>query len=231
MRGVAKPRRIDLTDVRQVRIIPTRFPPVDLFETLVSAQDLEIAYAIESAFNDRVQAEAGHLHLVDRSEWLTGPGSTIVMAAFTHIGRASRFSSGGYGVYYAALDEDTAIAETVFHTERRMRETSEEPIELDMRCHVGDIRAPLEDIRGATYGHLQSPDLGTWPVCQEFAAKRRSDKSIGFLYRSARRAGGECIAGFSTRSVSRPRQGTRLRYCWNGTRIDRVMSIRDIRTL
>lgn len=228
---MAEPRRRNLAGTRQVRIIPSRFPPIDLFENLVDADELEIAYAIEGMTNDRVQAEIGDLRLVDKADWVTGPGATVVMAAFTHIGRESRFSDGSYGVYYAALDEATAIAETVFHTARRLRETAEPAIELDMRCYVGRVQKPLEDIRGPSWMHLRNPDLRTWPVCQRFGAERREAGADGLVYRSVRKEGGQCVAGFTTRSVSRPRQGRHLRYCWNGERIDRVLTVSQIRLL
>lgn len=225
------PRRRNLTGTSQYRIIPSLFPPVSLFETLVSPDELAVLYAIESMTNDRLQAEAGNLHLLPRGEWVTGPGASVVMAAFTHIGRASRFSAGTYGVYYAGLDIDTAIGETVFHSERRLRDTDEAPIELDMRCYVGKIERPLEDIRGRRFRHLQEPDLGTWPVCQAFGSARREAGAIGLLYRSVRRKGGECIAGFRPRAVSLPVPGQQFRYCWNGERIDRVFTVSRIREL
>lgn len=222
------PRRRHLIGATQFRIIPTRFPPVSLFETLVSADELEVLYAIESLTNDRVQAEAGNFWLVPKEEWVTGPGATVVMAAFTHVGRESRFSAGAYGVYYAARDVDTAIAETVFHTERRLRDTDEPAIELDMRCYTGTVQAPLEDIRGKRYVHLRNPDIATWPVCQAFGYARREAGASGLLYRSARRKGGECLAAFRPRAVSLPRQGRHLRYCWNGERIERVLTVSRI---
>ena len=231
MPGAVKLRRRNLVGVRQFRIIPTRFPPIALFERLVDADELEAAYAIESLTNDRAQAEAGNLYLVDKEDWVTGPGASVVMAAFTHIGRESRFSDGRYGVYYAALEEATAIAETVFHAERRMRETEEPAIELEMRCYTGTIQSPLDDIRGKAYAHLRDPDLSTGPVCQAFAAERRAAASLGLLYRSARADDGQCVAAFSPQAVSRPRQGKHLRYCWNGDRIERVIDIKSIRLL
>lgn len=225
------PRRRNLAGTTQYRIIPSIFPPVSLFETLVSPDELEVLYAIESLTNDRLQAEAGNLHLLPKEEWVTGQGASVVMAAFTHIGRASRFSAGGYGVYYAARDVDTAIAETVFHSERRLRDTAEEPIELDMRCYVGKVETALEDIRGRRFVRLQDPDLASWPVCQAFGSQRRDAGAVGLLYKSARHMGGECIAGFYPRAVSLPVQGQHFRYCWNGERVDRVMTVSHIREL
>ncbi|HEX7060992.1 MAG TPA: RES family NAD+ phosphorylase [Woeseiaceae bacterium] len=225
------PRRRNIAGTTQYRIVPSIFPPVALFETLVSADELEVLYAIESLTNDRLNAQAGNLYLVPKGEWVTGPGASVVMAAFTHIGRASRFSAGTYGVYYAGRDLDTAIAETVFHSERRLRDTDEAAIELDMRCYVGTVETALEDIRGRRFAHLQDPDLATWPVCQAFGSRRRDAGAFGLLYRSARHKDGECVAAFRPRAVSLPAQGQHFRYCWNGERIDRVMTVSRIREL
>ena len=225
------PRRRNLKGTRQYRIIPSRFPPVGLFERLVDPDELEILYAIESLTNDRVRAEAGDLHLVPKEEWVTGAGASVVMAAFTHIGRPSRFSDGSFGVYYASLDIDTAICETVFHTERRLRETDEPAIEIDMRCYSGTIAKPLDDVRGAAYARLQKPALSSWRVTQPFGKKRRDSGSWGLLYKSVRNAGGQCVAAFRPLTISKPRQGKHFRYRWNGSEIDQLMTISAVRTL
>ena len=224
-------RTVDLSRTRQYRIIPSRFPPIELFERLVDKDELETLYAIESLTNDRLRAAAGDLHRVPRDEWVTGPGASIVMAAFTHIGRPSRFSDGSYGVYYAALDEDTAIAETVFHTARFLALTREPPIEVERRCYVGRIERPLENLRGPAYAKYRDPDLATYPECQALGALRRNAGASGLVYRSARQTDGECIAAFRTRAVSRPVQGRHYRYQWDGTRIARVLTISAVREL
>ncbi len=234
MPGVAAQHRIrrrDLSGRRQYRIIPSRFPPIEIFETLADPADLEILYSIESLTNDRLRAAAGDLHRVPKEDWVTGPGATVVMAAFTHIGRPTRFSDGTHGVYYAAMDEDTAVAETVFHTARFLRQTAEPPIEVERRCYVGKVLQPLDDLRGPRFARLRDPDLATYPTCQAFAAERRSAGAWGLYYLSARHPGGECIAAFRTRTVSLPVQGRHFRYRWDGTRIDRVITVSDVREL
>jgi hypothetical protein len=221
-------RTRDLTGRKQFRIVPSRYPPVELFERIADPEDLELVYEIESLTNDRLRAEAGDLFRVPREEWVTGPGATVVMAAFTHLGRPSRFSDGSYGVYYAALDEATAIAETRFHAERFLALTHEPPVELDRRCYVGRIEAPLDDVRGAAFADLRDPDLSSWPHCQQFGAARRAAGASGLLYRSVRREGGECVAAFRPRAVSRPVQGRHLRYVWDGTRIANVYALSEV---
>ena len=117
-----------------VRIIPSVFPPVNLFERVARPEDLDAVQAIESAYNPRLRDAVGDLSLVPRDERVVGPGAGYIMAAFTHVSpEGSRFSNGTYGVFYAAQRESTAIAETRFHRERFMRATEEARCELDMR--------------------------------------------------------------------------------------------------
>jgi hypothetical protein len=216
---------------RQYRIVPSRFPPIALFERLVSRDELEIAYAIEALTNDRLRAQSGDLHRVPKEQWVTGPGALVVMAPFTHVGRASRFSDGGYGVYYAALDEDTAIAETAFHVARFLRQTREPPIEVDQRLYVGGVREPLDDIRGAAYESMRSPDLASWPACQAFGGARRAAGAAGLLYRSARSRDGECIGAFRPTAVTLPAQSKHYRYVFDGERVARVLVVSEVREL
>jgi hypothetical protein len=68
------------------RLIPSHFPPIALFENLLDPDELDAAYALESLTNDRLQDEIGNITLVPHDERVTGPGTTAIMAAFTHIG-------------------------------------------------------------------------------------------------------------------------------------------------
>ena len=102
----------------QYRIIPTKFPPINFFERFTPPELMAEAFEIESLTNERLLNEVGLLQQVKREDRMSGPGASVVMAAFTHIGNASRFTDGSYGIYYAGLSLETAIWETIFHRER-----------------------------------------------------------------------------------------------------------------
>tara|TARA_R110000772_G_C13306656_1_gene439434 strand:+ start:6499 stop:6837 length:339 start_codon:yes stop_codon:yes gene_type:complete len=91
------------------RLIPSRFPTITIFENLLDPAELELAYALEALTNDRLRDLAGDIAYVPPDERMVGPGSSVVMAAFTHAGNQSRFSDGGYGVFYAGLTMETSI--------------------------------------------------------------------------------------------------------------------------
>ncbi len=116
-----------------------------LFERVTDPADLDAVLALESLTNDRVRAEVGQLDLIPQEDRLAGPGTSAIMAAFTHLNPdGSRFSDGSYGVYYAGKTLETAIAETRHHREQFMRATAEPPMELDMRVYLADIDAHLQ---------------------------------------------------------------------------------------
>ena len=80
------------------RIIPSRFPPIELFERAVDPADLEAIYELESLTNDHLREEAGELQLVPSPDRIAGRGTSYIMAAFTHLNPAgSRFSVAPMG--------------------------------------------------------------------------------------------------------------------------------------
>ena len=210
------------------RIVPSRFPPIDLFESLVDPEELEILFEIESMTNDRLRDKVGEISLVAPLDRLTGPGASPVMAAFTHIDQPSRFTDGSYGIYYAGLSEYTSIMETKFHKEQFLMMTHEEPCKIEMRCYVGTLDCSLHDIRDDTYQEYQSKDVNTYPLCQTLAVSLIDGGSEGLYYNSARDPDGECIAAFKPTSVGYVHQGKHYEYVWNGNQIEHVIEMKQV---
>jgi RES domain len=217
---MADPRATTLRWQRIYRVIPTRHPPINVFEGIVDDSRMELAGWLEGLTNDRLRDESGEARIVPEADRVHGPGASIVMAAFTHLGRASRFTDGSYGVYYAAHSLETAVRETAFHRGKFMAATREPSCELDMRAYVGRPLKPLLDIRGPKYQVLHDPEDYATP--QSFAKPLRAKGHWGIVYRSVRHQGGECIAAFKPQAVSIPVAGAALAYVWDGERITKV---------
>ncbi len=203
------------------RIVASEYPPINFFETLVDPGLMEELFFIEGLTNDRLRDEVGEIALVAPEDRVSGPGSSPVMAAFTHVGVGSRFSDGSFGIYYAGESLTTAIEETKFHRERFLGYTKEASGEIDMRSYVGEVAQPLYDIR-IGYDDLHDPDTGTWSVPQVFGQEIRKNNSWGIAYRSVRNPGGECIAALRPPAVTIPCQGPHLSYVWDGSKITSV---------
>jgi len=210
------------------RIIPSRFPPINLFERVTDPADLETVLDIESMTNDRLRDEVGALNLVPPEDRISGPGTSPIMAAFTHLPPyGSRFTDGSFGVFYAGRTLDTAIAETKHHREAFLRATSEPRIELDMRVYAVDLDAMLHDIRGRrdTMPGIYDPD--SYAESQALAIEIRNNGSSGLAYDSVRKPDGECVAIFKPRVLSNCRQERHLTYVWDGSSISTIYEKRD----
>ena len=106
------------------RIVSSRFPPIQLFERVTDPQDLEAIFAVDALTNPRLRDEVGDIRLVPPEGRVSGPGASVIMAAFTHLNPSgSRFSDGAYGVFYAANDTPSLHGAMVFggaHAQARL---------------------------------------------------------------------------------------------------------------
>jgi hypothetical protein len=215
-------RRIDWP--RAWRIIASRYPPIQLFERLTPDPTVwEALIALEQLTNPRVRDEVGEIALVPPSERVSGPGASYVMASFTHLNRrGSRFSDGTFGVYYAAAELETSIAETIFHFEAFARDSGDPPRMEDMRVLVGTVAEMFVDVfvlPQPERDRMLDPD--SYAASQPYARELRDSGAMGVVYPSVRWPDGACVGAFRPRTVGLPRQERHLKYRWNGERVDR----------
>ena len=202
------------------RLIASRYPTVGLYDAIAGGADLEAVFAIEALTNPRIREEIGQLQLVPKAERVSGPGSTPIMAAFTHLNaEGSRFSDGSYGVYYAARRLDTAIAEVSHHRAVFLARTHEPAIDVDMRLITATVDAPLHDLRemGRRAVALFDPDQYRAP--QALGQELRSGASWGVVFPSVRHPGGLCVGIFRPRALRNAKAGAHIALHWDGERI------------
>ncbi len=204
------------------RIVASRFPPIQLFERVSDNPDAwETLAALEQATNPRFRDEAGDISLVPADRRVAGAGATWVMAPFTHVNaKGSRFSSGTFGVYYAARDLVTAVRETAFHFERFARDSNDPPRREDMRVLLGKVANTFDDLNSVPH-NKELLDPNSYAASQPFGVERRKVGSNGISYPSVRHTGGRCIAAFWPNVVSIPIQERHLQYDWDGKRVAR----------
>jgi hypothetical protein len=205
------------------RIVPSRFPPISLFEAVADPADLEAVYEIEAMTNDRLREEVGDITLVAPEDRVSGPGTTPIMAAFTHLNpEGDRFTDGSYGVFYAGKSIETAVAETKHHRINFLLATNEPTQELDMRVYAVDLNAELHDIRGMQSSHPAYYHPTNYGMSQDLALMLRETGSHGIVYMSVRDEGGECVAVFRPRLLFNCRQERHLCYVWDGKTISTI---------
>ncbi|MEO6033276.1 MAG: RES family NAD+ phosphorylase [Burkholderiaceae bacterium] len=214
------------------RLIASRFPTVGLYDAVADPADLDTVFAIEALTNPRIRDELGSLQLVPPAERISGAGSTMIMAAFTHLNpEGSRFSDGSYGVYYAAQTLETAIAEVGHHRALFLARTREPAMDVDMRAISANLEAELHDLRGLGKrgSALLAPDSYAAP--QRLGRRLREAGSWGVQFHSVRFAGGLCVGVFRPKALRQARAGAHLALHWDGQRITHWYEKRSLQTL
>lgn len=201
------------------RVISTRTPSIGLFEAVASPEDFEALFELEVAFSPHYN-ELLTLAYLPRSEWVNGPGASYVMAPFVYRG-VSRFSNGQFGVFYAGLEEITAIQEVAFHRSRFMAETKQPAMVLEMQVLQANVNAKMVDIRGeqSRLAEIYTPDPGHYSEPQRWASSLREQGHAGIAYDSVRAPGGGCVAVFKPKAIQECGQSKALHYAWDGKKI------------
>ena len=205
--------------VQACRIVPTRYPAVSLFDRVADRADFEALYALEAISNERARQDLGEIDRVPPGERVFGPGSGPIMAAFTHVNAlGSRFSDGRHGVFYAARERATAVAETRHHHGRFLAATNEGPMHLPMRLYHVAVDARLHDLRPAGAVPTAVYDADHYAAARTLGHALHAAGSAGVAYRSVRHAGGQCAGLFRPRGARQCVHAAYLLYAWDGER-------------
>jgi hypothetical protein len=205
------------------RIVASRYPPVGPWDRIARPEDFEALAALEGLTNPRIREELGILSLIPRERWAVGPGSTPIMAAFTHLNpEGSRFSDGSFGALYLSDTVETAIRETVYHRQRFLERTREPPLQIQMRRYVTAVSRRLHDLRGG-FPEVHDPD--DYAASQRLGRSLRGSGSDGVVYDSVRNLGGQCTALFWPDCVAPFTQATHYMYVWDGHSITNVIEL------
>ena len=205
------------------RIIRSLHPPIDLFEDIADPADWPLLISAEQKTNPRLMETLGAIDLVPPARRVGGPGSSYLMAPFTHVSpdRPSRFTAGAYGALYVADRFETALCETIHHHQLFMARTAEPAgWTSQFREIILDVHAVAHDLRGndTRYAAALLPD--DYSASQTLGAALRAGGSEAIVYPSRRHREGQCIALFYPDLAANPLQGRHLDYHWNGARVD-----------
>lgn len=181
------------------RLIPSRFPPIGLFETVTQAEDLEAVMELAGWTNDRLVAE--RLARLPWQDWVYGrTNASIVMAAFLHAPpQGARFSGPELGAWYAAARIETAIAEVAHHLRRECWARSIVEETRQYRVYVARLEGEFHDLRGSPDSALRAAD--DYSASQRFGEQVRASGGDGIVYESVRHKGGVAVCAYRPRKV------------------------------
>lgn len=205
------------------RVIATRLPSVHVFDNIAPRNDWDDLERLANLTSPRVQQSGTGWGMFKPEDCASGAGASLVMAPFAYLNPdGSRFTDGTYGAYYAARNLQTAIRETVYHTENFARDARMAAITFQKQVLVAQISGSFHDLRKSV-PNQKILSATSYAASQLFARKVREDeKSKGIVYPSVRSAGGECIAVFLPRLISDCRRAQYLDYAWDGKQVSDV---------
>lgn len=204
---------------RSCRLIPSRFPPVELYESIAEPQDWEALKRIEAITNPRLGKDgAGHefLRPEDRrvsQSWLVAP------FAYPDL-EPSAYSDGSYGVCLVAQTNEGALIEAVRRREVFLRATGMPPTRLDMRLLVKPVSAQLHDLS-------KWPSLGDPVETRRLCLSLQASGSHGIVLPSAFRRGEQTAVLFRPTAMTSATQSTHYCFMWDGKRIAGIYAYAD----
>jgi hypothetical protein len=207
---------------RSQRIIATRFPSIHLFEGVAEQDDWDALERLANLTRSRVVQSNHAWGLFPETDVARGEGANLIMASYTYLNpNGSRFTDATFGAYYAARDLETAIKETVYHTEKFALEGRLAPVAFEKQVLEACISGSFHDLR-KTVSDKKILSPTSYSASQPFAAALKQQKSNGIAYPSVRHDSGECVAVFLPRLVSNCKRTIHLAYLWDGSRVTSV---------
>lgn len=192
------------------RLIPSRFPPVDVYERFGPALRA-VALELEELTNPRLIARArltGGPASVDESSprlqnWNHAP------FAYTNP-EGSHLLSPIHGVMEVAGSNEAALAIAICRRETFLGRTSEPPVDLDMRLLSTHVAGEFADLTGLA---LDTGQAARWEI-----GKHLLNAGVaGAVFRRAERPDAQFLALFDAALLERSVQGTHYRFVWDGT--------------
>jgi hypothetical protein len=183
------------------RLIPSRFPPIGLFDTIATAADLEAVMELAGWTNDRLVAE--RIARLPQTEWEYGrPNASIVMAAFLHVGPAGgRFNAPELGAWYASASLLTAAVEVAHHMRREAVARGVAEMRREFRQYSARLIGEYLDIRGEAAERADVYASDSYTASQQLGESVRARGGAGIIYDSIRHAGGVNVAAHRPRNV------------------------------
>lgn len=151
------------------RLIPSRFPPIGLFDTVSTAADLKAVMELAGWTNDRLVAE--RLARLPQSEWVYGrANASVVMASFLHVAPGGmRFNAGDLSAWYASEALRTAVAEVGHHLRREAVATGKADLSRTYRTYAATIAGTFLDLRGQSTLRPDIYDPAQYAASQGYA--------------------------------------------------------------
>lgn len=225
-----------MTNIDSYRLIPSKYPPISLYEDVSTLEEFDALYALESMTNPRLQQQAGDVSLLPKEQipFHCTTHRSYATSTFTHINpNGGRFNDGNFGALYVADSKATACSEVYFHTQKYCQNVDDFKYEAFVfRCLKFDIKysAILDITNTPKTDPLYS--LTDYSASQQLAQSVRKHaykkgQNQGIKYCSVRYENGLCWVFFTPIVVRKVVQTTHYQMIWDGEQLKTAQVVRN----
>lgn len=183
------------------RLIPSRFPPIGVFDSVATAADLSAVMELVGWTNDRLVAE--RIARLPQAEWVYGhPNASIVMASFLHVAPTGmRFNGPELGAWYAAAQLPTAAIEVAHHLRREAVARSAPEAVRTYRAYSARLSGRYRDLQGRQAELTGVYAADSYAESQVYGEKLRAEGGAGIVYDSVRHSGGINVVAYRPTNI------------------------------
>jgi hypothetical protein len=217
----------DVKDVNDLfyTLIPSRFPPVPLYQRIACGYDDDVA-GVAELHNPRLREKQ---RLVGKGTATVDETSPLFQnwnhAPFTYSNpEGSWFFNRFVRCLEMSRDRQTALAVSVAKRELFLRRTAEAPIGLDMRMLSRTVSGAFLDVQSVSVDltMIERRKLGA-----KLVERAKTEGLSGVLFRSPERPSGTRICVLNGNALGRAVQGEHFRYSWDGDRVSSLYAFKS----
>ncbi|MGE0093058.1 MAG: RES family NAD+ phosphorylase [Alphaproteobacteria bacterium] len=201
------------------RLIPSRFPPINVYDGLISEDIQKEAFVIEELTNPRIRS-LKRLHPAENVDAKSDPRlQNWNLAPFAYGNPdGSIFFGEDKPCLEVAVERQTALAVSVRKRQSFMEATQQAPIGLEMRMLCTPVSGNFWDLR-----NVEGPPPAGWELnLRRALGAKLPEGAQGILYKPVERPSGTCLALVTGEVLDKTLQTVHYRYVWDGEKISEL---------
>lgn len=197
------------------RLIPSRFPPVAVYEALVPTERMEALVKVENLTNPRLRSLQRLAHNMNEDPATSARLQNWNLAPFAYGNpEGSTFFGEETPCVELCAEGQTALAVSIARRNTFLDRTDEPATGLDMRMLKTPVTGRFWDLR--SQGVI--PSLSE---CRRLGGLMPPDAD-GILFRPAERPSGTAVVVVNGGALEKAEQTVHYRYVWNGRKISQI---------
>ena len=190
------------------RLIPSRFPTVDLYKRVAPGSVWPLAHDIESLTNPRMRLKEKATKGGEFKSELSTKFQNWNLAPFAYRNPSgTQFLNEHYGVLELSNDIQTALAVSIRKREAFLTATKMKPVDLEMRVLKHEVKGQFYDLSNNT---INAPQSERWRIGEQLLKAR----GLGVRFQCPQRPAGQMVAVFKSDALGPSIQTEHYLFRW-----------------